>query len=196
MQQAGIETLLTREPGGTRTGELIRRILQHDHAGEPLQARAETLLFAAARAQLVGGVIAPALGRGVCVVSDRYADSTTVYQGVARGFGVEQMLNINAFAVDGVWPDLTVILDVETSESFERLSERYRANGEGHDRFEQESRDFHERVRRGYLDLARRNAKRCRVLDSAGPLEEVSREVKSLASEALRGAGFEHGELK
>ena len=148
--EAGHEVVSTREPGGTKTGELIRDILQHDSAGEPLSPEAELLLFAASRAQLVNRVIAPALKRGAIVVADRFVDSTTVYQGYGRGFDVEKIMTINQFAVAGEWPDITVLLDTDVTEGLRRVTER----GCEIDRFEKENVDFHERIRAGYLDMA------------------------------------------
>ena len=109
----GHEVIYTREPGGTPTGEAIREILQYDKAGEPLCDETEVFLFAASRAQLVRNVIIPALERGTHVICDRFADSTTVYQGYGRGFDIEQMVAINNFAINGATPDLTLLMDVD-----------------------------------------------------------------------------------
>ena len=108
----GYAVVSVREPGGTATGEAIRDLLQHDAAGEPIYAETETLLFAASRAQLVRGVISPALAAGTCVIADRFVDSTTAYQGYGRGFGADEVIAINTFAVNGVMPDLTLLLDL------------------------------------------------------------------------------------
>ena len=177
LQDSGREVLYTREPGGTPTGEAIRGILQHDQAGEPLAAEAEVFLFAASRAQLVRRVILPALEKGTIVVCDRFADSTIAYQGYGRGFPVEQMLTINALAIDGAQPDLTLLLDVPVSLGFERITERQRVLFESADRIEREQREFHERVRAGYLDLARRWPERFRRLDAARDPSTVAAEV-------------------
>ena len=167
LEREGIGAVYTREPGGTATGEAIRGILQHDHVPEPLHSETEVLLFAASRAQLVRRVIRPALEGGLWVVSDRFADSTTVYQGFGRGLGVEAMLAINAFAIGETVPDLTFLLDLDVEAGFERLAERQAREGTGPDRMEREQRDFHRRVRAGYLDLARREPGRFRVLDAS-----------------------------
>ena len=173
----GREVLYTREPGGTPTGEAIREILQHDKAGEPICPEAEVFLFAASRAQLVRNVIIPALESGVIVVCDRFADSTTAYQGYGRGFPVDQMLAINAFAIAGAEPDLTMLLDVPISLGFHRIAERQRVLFEAADRIEREERDFHERVRDGYLALAARWPKRFHRLDAVRDPDEVERDV-------------------
>ena len=177
LQKSGYHVIYTREPGGTPTGEAIRDILQHDKAGEPIAAEAEVFLFAASRAQLVRRVIIPALERGVMVVCDRFADSTTAYQGYGRGFPVEQMLAINAFAIDGAVPDLTLLLDVPVALGFERIAERQRVLFETADRMEREAREFHERVRNGYLELAARWPERFHRLDAGRDPEVVAGEV-------------------
>lgn len=176
LEQRGIPVLYAREPGGTPTGEAIREILQYDKAGEPICAETEVLLFAASRAQLVRHVILPALDQGRFVVCDRFADSTTAYQGFGRGLPVEQMLAINQFAISGAVPDLTLLLDVDISVGLERLARRHEATASTWDRIEREQRDFHERVRQGYLELARRWPERFRVVDAnqeIGVVEEA-----------------------
>lgn len=172
LAEAGLEAVYTREPGGTPTGEAIRGILQHDQAGESPCDEAEVLLFAASRAQLVRKVIMPALERGIHVICDRFADSTTAYQGYGRGFDVEQMIAINRFAIDGANPDLTLLLDVEVGTGFDRLAVRQRELSQTSDRIERESRDFHERIRKGYLALADRFPERfCRINAGRDPGE-------------------------
>ncbi len=176
LEAAGRRTLYTREPGGTPTGEAIRNILQHDCTSEPPCPEAEVLLFAASRAQLVRKIILPALEEGACVVCDRFADSTTAYQGFGRGFGVEAMLAINAFAIDGAVPDITFLLDLDVAAGFERLKQPDGSGARELDRIEREARAFHEQVRAGYLDLARRWPERFRIID-AGRAEDVVAEA-------------------
>ena len=176
LQAAGTKVVYTREPGGTPTGEAIREILQHDKAGEAPCSETEVLLFAASRAQLVRHVIIPALERGEWVVCDRFADSTTAYQGYGRGFSVEQMIAINEFAIDGAQPDLTLLLDLPVSDGFARLRQR----GGKKDRIESEALDFHERVRAGYLELAKRWPERFRIVNPRGALESVGDEIWKL----------------
>ena len=176
LQATGCQVLYTREPGGTPTGEAIRGILQHDHAGEPICPETEVLLFAASRAQLVRRVILPALERGEWVVCDRFADSTTAYQGYGRGFPVEQMIAINEFAIKGAQPDLTILLDLPISDGFARLHQR----GGEKDRIEREALEFHERVRAGYLELARRWPARFRIVDPRKEPDVVAEEIWKL----------------
>lgn len=177
LRDSGREVLYTREPGGTPTGEAIRDILQHDRAGEPICAETEVFLFAASRAQLVRRVIIPALEQGTMVICDRFADSTTAYQGYGRGFPVEQMLAINAFAIDGAQPDLTLLMDVPVAMGFQRITERQRVLFETADRIEREEREFHERVRAGYLAMAQRWPERFLKLDAGREPDVVELDV-------------------
>lgn len=177
LEATGLEVVYTREPGGTPTGEAIRNILQHNETGEAIHPTTEVLLFAASRAQLVAHVILPALERGAWVVCDRFADSTTAYQGFGRGFDREQMLAINAFAIDGATPDLTLLLDVDVEEGFRRIHTRHAEKNAPLDRIEQEAREFHERVREGYLELAERWPERFRIISSIRPEAEVAANV-------------------
>jgi len=178
LRAGGLTVLLTREPGGTPTGEAIRRLLQHDGAGEsPVQA-AEVLLFCASRAQLTAQVIAPALARGVWVVCDRFTDSTLAYQGHGRGFDLATLRALNAFATGGLTPDLTLLFDVDTPTGFDRVRARAAVPGAVQaDRFERESQIFHEKIRRGFLDLAAAEPGRFRVFDSTQPAEVVGDRV-------------------
>ncbi|MBW7907615.1 MAG: dTMP kinase [Kiritimatiellae bacterium] len=185
LRDAGRDVLYTREPGGTPTGEAIREILQHDKAGEPLCDQTEVFLFAASRAQLVRRVILPALERGTVVVCDRFADSTTAYQGYGRGFSVEQMLAINAFAIDGAEPDVTLLLDLPIRIGFERVEGRQRQLFEDVDRIEREAREFHERVRNGYLELAARWPTRFRTIDATRTPDEVEQTVWEIVQGVL-----------
>ncbi len=185
LEEKGLSVLYTREPGGTPTGEAIRNILQHDATGEPISPQTEVLLFAASRAQLVRHVIQPALEAGTWVVSDRFADSTTVYQGYGRGFSIEDMLTINAFAIDTAIPDMTLLLDIDVSLGFDRLAQRHLEDGTENDRIEQEARAFHERVRHGYLSLSEREPERFHVLDGSGDPDSVEATVWSTVEREL-----------
>lgn len=177
LEARGLHTVVTREPGGTSVGEHIRDILQHDRAAEPICPEAEVLLFSASRAQLVRRVILPALEGGSWVISDRFADSTTVYQGIARGLGVEAMLALHSLAIGDAVPDLTILLDLDVEEGFRRLAERQARDHCGPDRMEREAREFHRRVRDGYLDIARREPGRFRIVDAAAPADVVEARV-------------------
>lgn len=185
LEKSGTKVLLTREPGGTRTGEAIRGILQHDSAGEPVSPRAELLLFEASRAQLVSNVIEPALVAGTWVICDRFADSSTAYQGYGRGFGVDTVLALNAFAVGQTVPDLTLLLDIEVNRGLDRISKR--AGGGGvRDRIESEEQTFHEAVRRGFKALAERWPERIKVVHTDCDPNAVHEEIWKIVRGTFR----------
>jgi len=177
LQARGCDVVMTREPGGTPAGEAIRNILQHDDAGAALCAESETLLFEASRAQLVHAVIRPALARGAVVVSDRFADSTTAYQGYGRGFDIDRLLALHAFALGETQPDLTLLLDVPVRQGFERLAARVVETRAELDRMEREASSFHERVRAGYLALAARWPERIVLVDGTRGEADIAVEV-------------------
>jgi dTMP kinase len=165
----GLKVTKTREPGGTELGERLRRLLLDLPAkGEPpVDPLTETLLFAAARAELAATVIAPAIARGEAVVCDRFADSTAAYQGFGRGVDLALIDELNAVATAGVTPDLVVLLDLPVEAGLAR-------SGGARDRFEQEELAFHERVRAGYQQLAARDSDRWLIVDAAQPPEAVT----------------------
>lgn len=185
LRAGGHPVIMTREPGGTPLGESIRSLLQHDAGGEGMAAEAELLLFMASRAQLVSQVVRPALVKGLCVVCDRFADSTTAYQGYARGCDVEKILALSDLATGGLAPDLTILLDVDVKAAFKRLHQRNLRNGVGKDRIEREALAFHERVRSGYLDLARRWPERIRVVDAARDTDAVQADIWRLVQHVI-----------
>ena len=172
LQLVGQEVISTREPGGTEIGEQVRNIIVHNSRGDEMCAETELLLFAAARAQLVREIIAPNLMKGVVVLCDRYIDSSTVYQGVARNLSRDPVQQINQFAVGNVLPDLTIVLDVPTAVSLARIRQRA---SDLPDRMERENIDFYKKVRDGYLVLARSLPKRFFVVDGTLPEEKISR---------------------
>ena len=163
----GRDVVSTREPGGTKLGERIRELLLAQGEVAPW---AEAALFAAARAQLVDEVIAPALERGADVVSDRYLDSSLAYQGIARGLGLEPVLELNVHAVRGLLPDRTFLLAVEPEESARRV-------GEDGDRIEREAGDFRARVGYAYRQLAERFPQRITTIDGTRAPREIAEEV-------------------
>ena len=165
----GIPTLLTREPGGTRTGEAIRNLLQHDSSDAEMGHRTEVLLFCASRAQIVEQVIRPALAKGDWVLCDRFTDSTLAYQGFGRGFPLEELQALNRFATGGLTPDLTLLLDISVDESYQRMAQRQAEV----DRIERSERAFHERLRHGYLELAAAAPERFRIIPTACPVEQT-----------------------
>lgn len=179
LRQRSIETLRTREPGGTLLGEVVRDLLQNDLAKEPPSARSEVMLFAASRAQLCENVIRPALNNGVWVLADRFADSTYAYQGYARGFDLEELRRITMFATGALVPDMTVLLDLPPEESRRRLAERQKLTAGAPDRIEREADDFHLRVRDGFLELAHLEPERYVVVDATADIETVSARIES-----------------
>ena len=174
LQLLGREVLTTREPGGTEIGEQIRNIIVHNSKGDEMCPETEVFLFAAARAQLVREVIAPALLAGRVVLSDRFLDSSTVYQGIARNLGSDPVQQINRFAVGTVMPDLTIVLDVPTEVSLERI--RLRAS-DLPDRMERENAEFFGKVREGYLLLAKSMPERFVVVDGTQAEATVEKKV-------------------
>lgn len=177
----GYETLLTREPGGTPAGEKIRDLLQHDEAGEGMSAASETLLFEASRAELVDKVIRPALARGIVVISDRFADSTTAYQGYGRGFDPSRLIELHEFALEGTWPDLTILLDIDADAGLSRITER---KG-GPDRMERESLAFHTRVVAGYRRMAMQWPDRIVSIDASQSPDTVAQVVCDIVGPRL-----------
>ena len=173
LEARGVEVVVTREPGGTRLGEEIRNLLQHDQDDSPV-ARTEVLLFLACRAQHVERHIRPALESGKWVLCDRFEDSTMAYQGYARGFDLALLDRMNHFAADGLRPDLTVLLDVSPETSRARLA----ARSAKPDRIESERDEFHVKVRDGFLDLARKEPGRFAVINSEGEQERAQEDVR------------------
>ena len=172
LENAGVPCLLTREPGGTPIGETIRELLQFAPHNTAMTAETELLLFEASRSQLVKEVIMPALERSVCVVADRFFDSTTVYQGAARKLDPKTVAQLNAFAIGDCVPDITFILDVDAATAKSRMQGPRRR-----DRMEQQPDDFYERVREAYRDLAQRESKRVVLIDGAQAVEEIENEI-------------------
>jgi dTMP kinase len=164
----GRDVLLTREPGGTELGERVRELLLG--GSDEIAPWAEAALFAAARAELVERVIRPALERGSVVVCDRYLDSSLAYQGIARGLGVEEVLELNLRATGGLLPDRTFLLDGDPDALDARL-------GAERDRLEREGDDFRLTVARAYRELAARFPERIVVLDASAPPEALADEV-------------------
>jgi len=166
LRARGIEVVETREPGGTPLGEEIRNLVLHSPPGSVAPA-AEVHLFAASRAQHVDRLIRPALARGAWVVSDRFVDSSLAFQGAARGFGIETVLEANRTAVDGCLPDLTLVIDVPAATA------TWRRSGNGDDRIESEGIAFQEAAAEGYRQLARRFPERVILVDGDGDPDTV-----------------------
>jgi dTMP kinase len=172
LEAANVPFLFTREPGGTSIGESIRELLQFTPHASGMKPETELLLFEASRSQLVREIIKPALARGVCVISDRFFDSTAVYQGAARKLDSQMVDRLNAFAVGDCIPDITFILDVDEATAHLRMQKPRKA-----DRMEQESPEFYERVRQAYRELAVRESTRMVLLDGSQPADQIAKEI-------------------
>src|SRR6478736_3092664 len=173
LQRSGVPYLVTREPGGTPIGETIRELLQFAPHNSSMRPETELLLFEASRSQLVRETIKPALERGFCVITDRFFDSTTVYQGAARCFDREIVEGLNAFVVGDCIPDITFALDVDAATAESRMQKKPRKP----DRMEQEPADFYERVRRGYRNLAAREPNRIVLIDGSHNPDEIEEQI-------------------
>jgi dTMP kinase len=169
----GIPHLVTREPGGTPIGESIRELLQFSPHGFAMTPETEVLLFEASRSQLVREIIEPALAAGTCVVSDRFFDSTTVYQGAARKLDPEMVARLNAIAVGDCRPDITFMLDVDLATARLRMQQSERRP----DRMEQQPDQFYEAVRKGYHDLAKREPDRVVLIDGSQTLGKIDNQI-------------------
>ena len=168
LREDGHGVVEIREPGGTDVGEQIRNVLQYSKKSAAMVPETELLLFCASRAQLVREIVQPALAEGKIVIADRFFDSTTVYQGIARKIPTDTVAVINRFAVDDCLPELTLVIDLDPHIGLERARGR-----ELFDRMESQSLEFYERVRQGYLDLAQREPQRVKVVDGSEPITAV-----------------------
>jgi dTMP kinase len=183
LHAAGVRVL--REPGGTTISESLRAILL-DRKHLEMSPWTELFLFSAARAQLVREVIRPALKRGEVVVCDRFYDSTTAYQGFGRGLDLETVQKVNRAAVDGTVPDITFLVDIPVEE----VERRRRASGLGTDRMESSGREFYERVRSGYLEIARQEPQRVVSIDGMMPVERVHEAIWKACARVSTGSRF------
>lgn len=172
----------TREPGGTNLGKMIRKALL-EVGDEQISSRSEIFLYLADRAQHVQEIIQPALASGKIVLCDRFTDSTLAYQGYGRGADLDKLRQMNVIASAGINPDLTLLLDCPVALGLSRTARRIaaqRAAQSPEDRFEREEVDFHERVRRGFQELARDEPERIHVLDASGAVEKVHEQIKAI----------------
>lgn len=173
------EIIITREPGGTVISEAIRGIILNKDYTE-MGYMTEALLYASARAQLVSQVIKPALEEGKAVISDRFVDSSAVYQGMARALGVENVYKINEFAIQGIMPNLTIHLDLPAKVGIGRKKEQAEL-----DRMELEAIDFHEKVAEGYRSLAKLSPERIRTIDATMSIEDIHNQIVAYVEQIL-----------
>ena len=179
LESKGYEIIITREPGGTAISEAIRGVILNKDYTE-MGHMTEALLYASARAQLVSEVIKPALEAGKAVISDRFIDSSAVYQGMARGLGVENVYKINEYATQGIMPDLTILLDLPAMVGISRKKDQKEL-----DRMELESLDFHEKVAAGYRDLAKLAPERIYTVDATDSIENIHKEIVDKLNQVL-----------
>ena len=171
VESLGHQVVVCREPGGTGFGERLREAILDPETGR-VDPRAEALLFAAARAQLVSAVIRPALEEGKVVLCDRFVDSSLAYQGVARGLGEPDVLTLNAWATQGLFPDLVLLMHLDPDVGLARA-------GDDRDRIESEDAAFHAKVADAYLKIAEEHPERFVVIDATLPVEEVQKQVRA-----------------
>jgi dTMP kinase len=179
LRAQGREVVRTFEPGGTELGQEIRHLLLH-RKGD-VAPRAEALLYAADRAHHVASKIRPALDRGEVVMTDRYLDSSVAYQGVGRALSAEDVRAISMFAVEGLLPDLTILLDLEASAAAARRNN----TGEAPDRLEREKIEFFEAVRQAYLDMAAAEPDRWLVIDARKTVDEMQAQIRDRVADLL-----------
>ncbi len=179
----GADFIITRQPGGTLIGERVRDILLAN-ASAGLAPLAELMLYAADRAQHVSELVRPAMESGRIVISDRYTDSTTAFQGYGRGLDLEVINELNRLATGGLSPDLTILFDIDTEAASARLKARQTVveSERGMTRFEDEAREFHHRVREGYLKLARAQPERIRIIDASASARETHEKTMAIVA--------------
>ncbi|WP_070448242.1 dTMP kinase [Trueperella sp. HMSC08H06] len=186
LEETGRDVVVTREPGGTKMGNAIRELLLH---GEDMGPRAEALLYAADRSHHVQSKVRPALERGAVVVTDRYLDSSVAYQGAARELGTEEVRELSLWAVGGLLPDVTFLLDLPAEDAARRAAARAGGTaGEGSvagespglDRLERAGQEFHDAVRAQYRLLAAREPQRFYTLDARRPVEDLAEEIREV----------------
>lgn len=180
LQTRGYEVVHSREPGGSSLGDSVRNVLLH---GGHVFERAEALLYAADRAQNITEVVRPALERGAAVVQDRYIDSSLAYQGAGRPLPQDEVRRINEWATEGLWPALTVLLDMNPEVAITRRE----AAGQQADRLEREAAEFHLRVRAEYLKLAAAEPERFLVLDATQPVDELHARIAERVAALVEG---------
>ena len=180
MREQGYEVFPTREPGGTSIGEQIREVI-HDLKNVEMHPRTETLLYQAARAQIVEQVFKPRLAAGEIVISDRYYDSTIAYQGYGHQQDLDQVRALVRYATGGLVPDLTILLDVDVEAGLRRKTQ----NGSEWNRLDAYTLEFHQRVRRGYLEMARAEPQRWVMIDAGREWRMVQQELRRVVVERL-----------
>jgi len=188
-RQRGREVVVTREPGGSPGAEEIRNLLLTGDPGR-WDAVTEALLMFASRRDHVERTIRPALAEGKVVLCDRFADSSVAYQGFGHGLGAEFIRNLWQIAIDGFKPDLTLIFDLPVEVGLERAGARFTNVSAAEDRFERMGTEFHQRLRNGFIEIARKNPERCEIVDANGDIDLVCERMISVVSARLSGRGI------
>ncbi len=188
---SGREVVVTREPGGSPGAEAIRHVVLSG-AAEPFGPEMEAVLFAAARADHIDRTIRPAFERGAVVLSDRFVDSSRVYQGVTGGLDRSFMEELERATVEDMMPDLTLILDIDPEEGMRRAGARRGASEA--DRFEKEGLSLHRRRRKAFLEIAKAEPKRCKVIDASRPVEKIAAEIAGVVGEVVERKGLRASE--
>ncbi|MCD7036623.1 dTMP kinase [Metabacillus sp. GX 13764] len=184
LEEMGIETLTTREPGGIKIAEQIRSVILNKENTE-MDPRTEALLYAAARGQHMAEKVIPALNEGRTVLCDRFIDSSLAYQGHARGLGIDEVLGINMFATSHVMPDATIYFDLDPETGLERISKN---EDREINRLDLEKREFHEKVQQGYKEVLERFHGRIKTVDASKSLEEVTEDVVEILLKVIPGS--------
>lgn len=172
LEKRGIKTFKTREPGGSKISEEIRNIIL-DKENTEMDYKTEALLYASSRRQHLVEIVTPAIEKGYLVICDRYLDSSLAYQGYARGLGIDDVYNINLYATSGILPDLTILIDQDPRVGLARIKNNQRDTN----RLDVENINFHDRVRTGYLEVAKKFPERIKTINGERPLEEVYKDV-------------------
>jgi dTMP kinase len=191
LRASGHEVVVTREPGGSPGAEAIRHVVLSG-AAEPFGPEMEAVLFAAARADHIDRTIRPGLARGAVVLSDRFVDSSRVYQGVTGGLDRPFMETLERATVEDMMPDLTLILDIDPEEGMRRANARRGASKA--DRFEKEGLSLHRRRRKAFLEIAKAEPKRCKVIDASRPAEKIAAEIAKAVETVIERKGLRTAE--
>ena len=181
LKNEGYEVVHTREPGGIEISESIRNIIL-DPKNTMMDSKTEALLYAASRRQHLVEKVFPAVEQGKIVICERFVDSSLAYQGFGRQIGMDEVLSINLFAIDNTYPDMTIYLDIDEQAGLDRLKDR-----DFKDRLDQESIDFHHRVKQGYQEVLKRFKDRIQIVDASKTIDEVTQDVYNLVLGLING---------
>lgn len=182
LKNHNIDHIITREPGGISISEQIREVILNKQ-NTTMDGRTEALLYAAARRQHLVEKVIPALNEGKVVISDRFVDASLAYQGHARGLGIDEVMEINEFAIDGYMPDLTLFLDIDPQAGLDRIAKNSQREV---NRLDLEALDFHNKVREGYNILLKNYPERIKLIDASKNFDEVFEEIKKVLDKCIK----------